>query len=95
VGAQRLGALGDPGARALACRQPALGHEFRVRVGDRVASDAQVGGERAIRGQTGARGEPSTADGLAQGPDQGGASAARTGQFQMQVGADALGRIDP
>ena len=54
-GAQRFGPFGDPRARALAGGQPALGDEFGVRVGDRVAGDAQVGGERTVRRQPGAR----------------------------------------
>jgi hypothetical protein len=50
----------------LAGAQPALGDEFGVGVGDRVAGDAEVGGERAVRRQPDVRSEPSGADGVAQ-----------------------------
>lgn len=52
------GAIGHPGARALACGGPALGHQVGVRVGDRVARDAQVGGEREAGSRVTGAGRP-------------------------------------
>ena len=68
--AERFGTGRHPGARALAGGQPALRDQLRVRVGDSVAGDTEVGGERAVRRQPGAGGEPPAARGLAQRLDE-------------------------
>ncbi len=66
AGAARRGPPGDPGPRALAGGEPALGHQFGVGVGDRVAGDAQVGGERPGGRQPGAGRQAAGAHGLPQ-----------------------------
>ncbi|GAA3061142.1 hypothetical protein GCM10020254_01200 [Streptomyces goshikiensis] len=75
--------------------QPALGDQFRVGVGGRVPGDSEVGGERPVGRQPDPGRQPPLLDGLAQGLGEGGPARARPGQHQVQVGADAFGRIDP
>ena len=53
---------GHPCPGAGAGGEPALGDELRVRVGDRVAGDPQVGAERPRRGQPRPRRQPAVAD---------------------------------
>ena len=68
LGGQRVGRRVDhPGACALPGCQPALGDQFGVGVGDGVAGQSEVGGERSRRRQQRARREPAGADGVAQG----------------------------
>lgn len=77
--------LGDPGARALTCGEPALGDEVGVGLGDRVAGDAEVDGERAGGRETGPGGQPAAADGLAQRLRQ---SLADTGPGRLDMEVD-------
>ncbi len=56
------GALGDPGGRPLAGGQPALRHQLLVDRRHRAPGHSQVGGQRAVRRQRGARRQPAVAD---------------------------------
>ena len=86
----------DPGARALARRQPALGDEFGVGLGDRVAGQSEVGGQAAGRRQHRAGRQAARPHGVAQGAEQqfpGSAGARRDGlpQVQVQITASRIG----
>lgn len=89
------GPLGDPGPRPLAGGQPPFRDQLRVRVGDGVAGQAQVGGEGTVGRQPGARGEPPAAHGLTQGIHQQGPAVSGAGEFQGQIAPQDLRRIDP
>jgi hypothetical protein len=77
---------GDPGARALTGGQPALGHQLAVRLGDRVAGQAQVAGELSRRRQPDARHQAAGAHRVAQGRLQTGPD---PGRRDVQVQIDA------
>ena len=78
------GRAGDPRARALPGGQPALRTELGVRLGDRVAGDSQVGGQRPGRWQPCPRRQPPGLHGLAKRRLQPGPHPV-PGQFQVQV----------
>jgi AhpD family alkylhydroperoxidase len=59
--------MGDARSRSPARRQPALGHELRVGLGDRVARDAEVRGQRAGGRQASTCLQPPVPHGLPQG----------------------------
>ncbi|GGK20050.1 hypothetical protein GCM10011583_59900 [Streptomyces camponoticapitis] len=84
------GARRDAGARALACGEPALGDEFGVRLANGVTGHAQVHGERAVRRQPGARGQPAGPDGVAQGGHQLLTARSPPAQLQMEIGPRGL-----
>ncbi len=78
------GGGGDPRARALLGGQPALRDELAVGLGDRVAGDPQVGGQRPGRWQPGTRRQPPRLHRLAQRGLQPGTDPVPV-QFQVQV----------
>jgi hypothetical protein len=82
--AGRRDVLGDLGSRALPGGQPALGDQLAVGVGDRVARDAQIGGQRAGGRQPCPGGQPAGLHRLPQGGLERGPYP-RPGQFQVQV----------
>ncbi len=91
----RGGPFGDPGPRALAGGEPPLRDQLRVGVGDGVAGQPQIGGERTVGRQPGPRGEPPAAHRVPQGGHQDGAAVAGAGELQRQIAAQDLGGIDP
>lgn len=94
-GGDRDGPLGDPGPRALAGGEPPLRDQLGVRVGDGVAGEAEIGGEGTVGRQPGAGREPPAAHGVAQRVHQQGPAVTGPGEFQWQIAAQDLRRIDP
>ena len=89
-------AVDHPGARALAGRQPPLGHQFGVGLGDGVAGQSQVGGEVPGRRQHRPRHQATGPDGVAQGGDEQvprapGARGEHATQVQVQVPGPRIG----
>ncbi len=89
------GAPGDQGPGTLTGGQPAFRDQLGVGVGDRVAGQAEIGGERPVGRQPGPGGQPPVPYGVAQRADEDGPAAARSGQVEEQIAADPLRGIDP